>query len=287
MGNRVNRVKTLGFIVLSFGLIILNLNLVGFFTKPSISKRELAHRKYDQYWLLEENEKVIYECLLNRAIDITEGNTQDLSIDIPLSKENLQGIFLTSQAKEIIKNINFEKIWSAVRADYGEYFWFADYAKITFTSAHISYDNPYFRIILGKAEGVDLEKDSRRIREFLNAEYESSSLDSIATYILENHKYNYKDPENIKNNILITALENGAPLNCEGYAVYFKTLARKAGYDVYERIGTYGDTGHAWNLLVKNDKFYLYDLTGGVMGAMVSDAYETHPEEGNAYTMKK
>lgn len=269
---------------------------------------EFKHKELDAYWELTNNEKIVYNTIIQRAYDIWEGKTNSLKMNVPLEDFEFSREHKVSTRpilmKNEISNVNLQKVEMALHKDYewlvwfeGNMEWYWEDPCLSYTSEGNEGSSFKLRIVPSKKyadENDDLNHESleslKRSKETINQILteadglnENEKLKFFETKVLDLLEYDDEGLKNYKNDIDAYVNSNGIlsafdPENnkvlCGGYSNSFQALCDLAGINnVYTRVGDYKtekqNDFHAWNFVIKdNGEKYLFDLTNSDTGTI-------------------
>lgn len=156
----------------------------------------------------------------------------------------------------------FEKAYALYKEDYPEHFWKGTEYTLSGTEndiSTISFDEVLYNGDVSKIKATKnkMEANVQKILAKLNgsmSDYEKELV--VHDYIINNTAY--KDGENKHN--LIGALIDGKAV-CQGYALAFQYVMRRAGVQCITVTGEFKNQSHMWNMIRLDGEFYHIDVT--------------------------
>lgn len=266
---------------------------------------EVEHKPLDKYYTeLGPREQIVYDALLQRAKEIANNETTDLSVKVPLDNMGINFNFLTleSDVNAAINEIDFKKVFEILHYDYDWLFWFEFDMNWELTGAVAYAENStlkdsYFTVKMNPMPVYENEeefKDAQRVLNMYLQNLTFSTAEDIANFIMTNADYNDEAAEEINGGQhysemlyyksavkFLQNFEKGQTTSfvCQGYSNVFQMLCDANGLEGYSVSGTLNDTAHSWNKMVIDDEMYVIDVTN-------SDA-ETIGENGEVYFRKE
>ena len=261
--------------------------------------RSFEHKRYDTYYELTDNEKVVYDAVLTQSINLLENQKWNNEIIIGFEKilVELDGDETYVEAKEkvseTIGNIDFKKIYYSLTQDYGYYMWWSasmdweiwepemhikdgDISETTFKiTVHSTYENGDGNIdTLRLEDAVKAFENAKKLVSSVSELDTMSKLKEFKNYIINNADYNEEiasnptrtDLESYYSRSFISVLDekNNTTSICSGYTETFKLLCDLAGIECYKESGEmYYESSelHAWNKVYIDDVAYIVDMT--------------------------
>lgn len=110
---------------------------------------------------------------------------------------------------------------------------------------------------------VEVDRILLEINQNLDKEKEHADIRAVHDYIINNTKYDLVNKDEDKNYLAYGALFNHSA-TCSGYTDLMAIFLSKMGYDNYKVATTgveEGQSGHVWNAVKIEDKWYHLDLT--------------------------
>lgn len=248
-------------VVTSFGGSLSTYIMAGEMPEPD-DVIDIKHRNNSKYDLLTEDEKIVYDAVLSRSIEIINGETNNTEIHIPISAMDISVEDKTyeeikSEINERIRSIDYKKVFKSLHRDFEYLMWWEYDMNWEYSEADINIKNndlseSSFKLVVSPA--TCFRDDNSNIKEFyvnkahnayeyakyiandLIDESDEKTLLNIKNWIIENLDYddsvvelmyNGVDSENVilsRNyiNAFDENLETGAI--CGGYTNAFQLL---------------------------------------------------------------
>lgn len=253
-----------------------------------------THRENSYYENLSYNEKIIYDYLHDRSIDILEN--QNTSTIIKINNTNF--------VYEDFQNTDLAKILEAFYNDYPYLAWWQNECRISMSeSSNFGVTDLTITIKLAEyfrenGQENTLNKDlvnkasnsykvAKELVESTNFDNANDALDSFKDYILSNVEYdssaanNSLDDDYYINNYEYTMASNfiyvfdedySTNVLCGGYTQAFLLLCDLYGIkECYFITGYMNGNGHAWNTITNNGKRFLVDITNSASNTVGKD----------------
>ena len=257
---------------------------------------EIQHKPLDEYHNLTSFEKIVYDSIMTRAINILNLKTDSLVVKVPLNNaeldENISS--LNQDAVDLINSADFVKIFQALHKDYQWLFWFEEDMTWTFRGPDVVLTKNgvegNFEIVIKPAEMFDggnenLNEYAISLISNINIdELKFDSIKDIQKYVMDNITYAHEQVDGIKYNTAdedtkvitksITTFfnEDDPKLLCSGYSNIYQMLCDINGFECYTRTGEVTQDGnvenHSWNIYRQDNETYLSDLTNSDTGSI-------------------
>lgn len=257
---------------------------------------EIQHKPLDEYHNLTSFEKIVYDSVMTKAIDILSLKTDSLVVKVPLNNaglnENISS--LNQDAVDLINSADFVKIFQALHKDYQWLFWFEEDMTWTFRGPDVILTKDgvegSFEIVIKPAEMFDggeenLNEYALSLISNVNInELKFNDIKDIQRYVMDKVTYAHDQVNGIKFNTadektrvitksITTFLNDENPeLLCSGYSNAYQMLCDINGFECYTRTGevTEGENveNHSWNIYRVNDENFLSDLTNSDTGTI-------------------
>lgn len=248
-------------VVTSFGGSLSTYIMAGEMPEPD-DVIDIKHRNNSKYDLLTEDEKIVYDAVLSRSIEIINGETNNTEMHIPInamdiSVEDKTYEEIKSEINERIRSIDYKKVFKSLHRDFEYLMWWEYDMNWEYSEADINIKNndlseSSFKLVVSPA--TCFRDDNSNIKEFyvnkahnayeyakyiandLIGENDEKTLLNIKNWIIENLDYddsvvelmyNGVDSENVvlsRNyiNAFDENFETGAI--CGGYTNAFQLL---------------------------------------------------------------
>ena len=266
---------------------------------------KLKHKRYDKYNELSDDEKLVYDAILNRTVEIFKGENYSLQVRIPVDSflEKVDIRTMRSSVEERINNIDFEKVFEALRADYNWLFWFEENMNWTLYSPDIRFEGNNLEgssfiidiepLAEYKGEGELNEKAKELVKEArekmkgtvdeLLGMNTSDQLAELRKKIIDDIEYDNGAKGYITSGVqrdgLMSAIsvihyltDDSPKMVCEGYSNAFQMYCDALGIESYTKTGIMntaeGNENHAWNIVYIDDTPKLVDLTNSDSGTI-------------------
>ena len=264
---------------------------------PEADKVEnITHKPKDEYYNLNDFEKIVYDSILTRAMEIFNSKTDSLVIKVPLNNAGIDANVstLNQETVDLINSTDFVKIFLALHKDYQWMFWFEENMTWTFRGPDVILTNEgvegSFEIIIKPAEMFDGENENLNdyalslIGNINMDELKFDNIEDIQKYVMDKITYAHEDVDSIKFNTadektkvttksITTFFEDDTPeMLCSGYSNVYQMLCDINGFECYTKTGEVVNENnvekHSWNIYYENGERYLSDLTNSDSGAI-------------------
>lgn len=257
---------------------------------------EIQHKPLDEYHNLTSFEKIVYDSIMTRAINILNLKTDSLVVKVSLNNagldENISS--LNQNAVDLINSADFVKVFQALHKDYQWLFWFEENMTWTFRGPDVVLTKNgvegNFEIVIKPAEMFDGGNENLNdyaislISNININELKFDNIKDIQKYVMDNITYAHEQVDSIKYNTAdedtkvitksITTFfnEDDPKLLCSGYSNVYQMLCDINGFECYTRTGEVTQDGnvenHSWNIYRQDNETYLSDLTNSDTGSI-------------------